>query len=152
MARRPLATSSAASGDPLNKLLGYQLRRASSVVMSTLAEDLAHLGLSVVEASVLLVIADNPGMTQSEVGRVLEIHRANMVPMVTKLFARALVDKQQGPGRGLALSLTAQGHAAAKGARQTMARHDARMLPNLSPSQRAALVGWLEAIWRDATG
>jgi len=133
MSRRPPPSSPSSSGDPLTSLLGYQLRRASSVVMATLAEDLTHLGLSVVEASVLLVIADNPGMTQSEVGRVLEIHRANMVPMVTKLFARDLVEKQQGPGRGLALSLTSEG-----------------MLTSLSPSQRATLIGWLEAIWRDA--
>lgn len=146
MPRKP-PLDPATAVDPLSDLLGYQLRRASTAMMASLVEDLAPTGLSVVEASVLLVIADTPGATQSAVGRVLDIHRANMVPLTSKLVALGLLAKEAGAGRATALTVTARGRAVSKSVRTIMRRHDARMLPALSPASRRKLLSWLRALW-----
>ena len=136
--------------DPLADLLGYQLRRASQTLMAGLTRDLSALSLSVVEVSVLLVIKAHPGITQSEIGRLLDIRRANMVPLAAKLFARRLLSKDSAGGRAILLTLTTQGEEAVRAARRLIARHEARILPELSEPQRRQLAGWLATIWSSA--
>src|SRR6185437_16592952 len=53
--------------DPLKGLPGYALRRVSAAFMAELASRLAVLDLRPAEATVLLVIGVNPGITQSDV-------------------------------------------------------------------------------------
>ena len=61
---------------------GYLLRRASGVAMGRLGAELARLSLRPTEATVLLVIDANQKATQSEIGKLLDIARANMAPLV----------------------------------------------------------------------
>lgn len=112
--------------DPLDALVGYQLRRASSVMMADLAASLRETGLRPVEASILLVIESSPGCTQSDVGRLLAIKRANMVPLIAGLFKRDLVYRAPVDGRSQALFLSPSGEALAKDAHQAIDRHEIR--------------------------
>ncbi len=96
---------------PLDALLGYRLRRASMVMMADLLTALQPLGLSAGEASLLFVIGANPGCTQSEVGRTLDIKRANMTPLVGRMKARGLIADTPIDGRSRGLTLTPQGRA-----------------------------------------
>jgi DNA-binding MarR family transcriptional regulator len=136
--------------DPLADLLGYQLRRASQTLMAGLTKDLSALSLSVVEVSVLLVIKAHPGITQSEIGRLLDIRRANMVPLAAKLFARRLLSKDSAGGRAILLTLTTHGEEVVRAARRLIARHEARILPELGDPQRRQLAAWLASIWTSA--
>jgi len=97
----------------LETLLGYQLRRASSVLMSDLAERLAELGLRTTEASILVVLEAEPLITQSEIGRRLAIQRANMAPLIAGLTARDLIERTAGPGPARPLKLSKKGLALA---------------------------------------
>lgn len=133
--------------DPLADLLGYQLRRASQTLMAGLTRDLSELALSVVEVSVLLVVKAHPGITQSEIGRLLDIRRANMVPLAAKLFARRLIVKESAGGRAILLTLSAPGEEAVRAARRVIARHEARILPDLGDRERRQLASWLATIW-----
>ena len=112
--------------DPLENLLGYQLRRASSVMMADLAASLRDTGLRPVEASVLLVIESSPGCTQSDVGRLLAIKRANMVPLIAGLFKRDLVYRAPVDGRSQALFLSPAGEKLAGEAHRAIDRHEQR--------------------------
>ena len=96
---------------PLDSLLGYRLRRASMAMMTDLLAALQPLGLSAGEASFLILVGANPGCRQSDVGRTLEIKRANMTPLVARLKARGLVADAPIDGRSRSLSLTAEGAA-----------------------------------------
>lgn len=138
--------------DPLENLLGYQLRRASQTLMAGLTKDLSALALSVVEVSVLLVIKAHPGITQSEIGRLLDIRRANMVPLAAKLFAHRLISKESSGGRAISLTLAPQGEEVVRAARRIIARHEARILPELSEPERKQLARWLGAIWSSSEG
>ena len=69
--------------DPLTNYPGYLLRRASAAAMANLAKRLKKLNLSPTEATILNVIDANPNANQSDIGRLLDIARANMAPLVS---------------------------------------------------------------------
>ena len=94
---------------PLDSLLGYRLRRASMAMMADLMSALTPLGLSAGEASFLILVGANPGCRQSDVGRTLEIKRANMTPLVARMKARELVIDAPIDGRSRSLTLTEAG-------------------------------------------
>jgi len=133
--------------DPLKDLPGYALRRASSAAMQKLTREMAPLDLRPSEASVLLVIEANPNITQSEIGRMLEIAGANMAPLVSRLEKRELVERQPVDGRSHGLELTAAGRALCVRAKKVMKSHEDNLLARIPPAQRAAFVSILQALW-----
>jgi DNA-binding MarR family transcriptional regulator len=133
--------------DPFAELLGYHLRRLSQLVMGDLAERLDALELRPTEASVLFVIAATPGVTQSDIGRMLGIKRANMAPMVAALEARGLVSRSAVDGRSQALRLTADGESMRARARNATRENERRSFASLSDAERAALIGRLQGLW-----
>lgn len=134
-------------GNPLGDLLGYQLRRASAVVVADLAHTLADLVLRPTEASVLLLIGANPGVTQSDIGRELAIKRANMAPIAAMLSDRGLIDRTRPDGRSQGLMLSEAGTTLAIELRRRIDEHEARFLPDLSPRDRAALTALVRRVW-----
>ena len=134
----------------LDTLLGYQLRRASSVLMACLAERLAELGLRTTEASVLVVLEAEPLLTQADIGRRLAIKRANMAPLMAGLSARGLVHRTQGEGPARPLMLSKSGLALAAEARQQMEAHEAEYFDQFPAEDRSRLSIMLTALWREA--
>jgi DNA-binding MarR family transcriptional regulator len=133
--------------DPLRDLPGYALRRASSAAMQKLTRELAPLDLRPSDASVLVIIEANPNITQSEIGRMLEIAGANMAPLVGRLEKRELVERQPVDGRSHGLELTAAGRALCVRARKVMKSHEADLMAKIPPAQRAAFISMLQALW-----
>jgi DNA-binding MarR family transcriptional regulator len=133
--------------DPLKDLPGYALRRASSAAMQKLARELAPLDLRPSEATVLLVIEANANITQSEIGRMLEIAGANMAPLIGRLEKRELVDRQPVDGRSHGLVLTPSGRTLCARVRKVMKAHEDNLMARIPASQRAAFVATLQALW-----
>ena len=117
----------------LDHLLGYQLRRASAVLMADFARVLGDFEMRPAEITTLLVIADNPDCSQSEVGEALAIKRANMVPIIAQLIERGLVARTRVDGRSLALRVTPAGEAQAAEAWRRIHAHEARFKALLAP-------------------
>lgn len=115
--------------------------------MQKLARELAPLDLRPSDASVLVVIEANPNVTQSEIGRMLEIAGANMAPLVSRLEKRELVERQPVDGRSHGLELTAAGRALCVRARKVMKSHEADLMAKIPPAQRAAFISMLQALW-----
>jgi DNA-binding MarR family transcriptional regulator len=137
-----------AISNPFDDHLGYRLRRASNLVMTMLAEDLGELQLTIVETSVLVLIDRNPGIFQSEIGRVLGIKRANVAPLAASLERRGLVRRSSAEGRLVGLSTTEAGQLLATRAAAIMQDNDRRLFDRLDPAQREALSDGLGAIWQ----
>ena len=133
--------------DPFASVLGYQLRRLSLVAMSDLADALHPLGLRPAEASVLQTIDTNPGITQSEVGRMLAIKRANMAPLIAGLEARGLIGREPMNGRSQALNSTSEGKALAAAAFKQTEGNEARCFPALTADERVHLAERLRRMW-----
>lgn len=99
------------------------------------------------EASVLLLIGRNPGITQSEIGRILAVQRANMAPLTAMLAHRDLIERTRADGRSQGLMLTPAGKAMAKTLTDRIDAHEARFLPSLSSKERRELIDLVRRIW-----
>jgi DNA-binding MarR family transcriptional regulator len=110
--------------DPMSGYPGYLLRRASALAMARLAKRLKTLHLSPTDATVLSVIDANPNSKQSEIGRVLDIARANMAPL--SRAGRALIPR----------------------IKSAFAQHEAALVKEIPASQRRAFVAGLRALLR----
>lgn len=133
--------------DPLEDLPGYALRRASAAVMAKLAARLAALHLRPSEASVLLVIQANPGITQSEIGRLLDIARANMAPLTARLAARDLIVRESAGGRSHGLTLSDTGRRQARKAQRIVAQLESELMDRVPAAQRGAFLRTLKALF-----
>ena len=133
--------------DPLKDLPGYALRRASAAAMQSLARGLRPLDLRPAEASVLMVIESNPNISQSEIGRMLDIAGANMAPLVGRLEKRELVERRPVDGRSHGLQLTAAGRALNLRAKKVMQSHEEQLLRKIPANTQAAFLSALHALW-----
>ena len=95
--------------DPLSSLPGYTLRRAANAMMDELGSRLSGIDLRVSDASVLLLVDARQDMTSSEIGKMLDIQRANMVPLLARLEAAGLITRQPIDRKSQAILLTARG-------------------------------------------
>jgi len=133
--------------DPLENYPGYSLRRASVASMGKLARRFAALDLRPAEASVLMVVDANPNITQSEIGRMLDIASANMAPLVSRLADRAFLMREPVDGRSHGLALTGAGRACAAKVKKTVAAHEKELLARIPARQRAGFLAALRALW-----
>lgn len=126
--------------DPLEDTLGYQLRRATLVTVTALAEAYEALDLKMSEAAILRFVAANPGCNQSAIGRALGVKRTNMVPIVAGLEARGLLLRPPADGRSNALHLTDAGTALLGKVEKAGAEIEARFYGDVPGELRALLI------------
>lgn len=138
--------------NPMEDHVGYVLRRASSLVMTTLAERLAEVGLRIVESSVLVLIETNPGIFQSEISRALGMQRANVVPLITGLEQKMLVRRSSVRGRQIGLSTTPDGKRIAKRIAAIMQANDAHLFGSLDSEAQTQLRQTLKDIAAGSMG
>ena len=134
--------------DPLPSFPGYALRRAANATAAELSARLAELGLRQSDVSVLILIAENPGVTASAIGRALDIQRANMVPLLNRLEDARLIERAPIDRKSLGLDLTEPGRELLARARQVVETFEAELLARVPPEHRAHLLPALEALWR----
>ncbi len=135
--------------NPLDARLGYQLRRASVVMMADLARRLSELGLTTTEASILVLASANPTMIQTEMAQSLGIKRANMVPLIAGLIEMKAIVREPVDGRSNTMRVTPSGVQLAKAAQRHMREHEETFFGDLSESSRRQLCSRLNAIWMD---
>jgi DNA-binding MarR family transcriptional regulator len=133
--------------DPLKSYPGYLLRRAASSLTTELTRRLADLDLRIADVSILLLIDANAGITQSELGRILDIQRANMTPMTAKLSERGMVTREAVDGRSQGLTLTATGKAMAAQARAIADTFEQDLVDRVPIELRPHILPILSALW-----
>ncbi len=133
--------------DPLKNLPGYALRRASSSMMTAFNNRLSPLGVSSTEASTLLMIKSNTGMTQSDLGRSLGIKRANMAPLIGRLDDKGMISRTPVDGRSQGLALTQAGDELAAAIQKVVDVHEAQLIARLPVVARATFIEALSALW-----
>jgi DNA-binding MarR family transcriptional regulator len=89
--RRKTALRTASFGLGLDKLIGYNLRRAHGVQKSRFAAVFGPRGIRPVTLSLLGTVYEHAGIAQTELGKRLRIKRANMVPLLTEFSASGLI-------------------------------------------------------------
>ena len=134
--------------DPLLRFPGYALRRAANATAAELSARLAALELRQSDASLLLLVASNPGATSSALGRQLGIERANMVPLLKRLDEAGLIEREAIDGKSQGLRLTAAGLQRLAEARKVIEDFEAELIARVAPEHREHLLPALNAIWR----
>ena len=134
--------------DPLPSLPGYALRRAANATAAELSARLAEHGMRQSDVSVLILVAENPGVTASAIGRALDIQRANMVPLLKRLEDAGLIDRVPIDGKSRGLDLTPHGRDRLAAARAVVEAFEAELIARVPPEHRAHLLPALEALWR----
>jgi len=133
--------------DPLAKLCGYLLQRASAAALADLNLRLAPLGLRHAGVAMLMLIEARPGLTQSQAGRILDIQRANMVPFVARLEALGVIRRKRVDGRSQALELTSRGRVLLERARRVVQAHEGTLLGRVPEELRPVVLPVLMALW-----
>ena len=134
--------------DPLIRFPGYALRRAANATAAELSARLAALDLRQSDASLLLLVAVNPGATSSALGRALGVERANMVPLLKRLDEAGLIGREAIDGKSQGLRLTPAGLQRLAEARKIIETFEAELLARVPAEHRDHLLPALNAIWR----
>ena len=134
--------------DPLIRFPGYALRRAANATAAELSARLAALDLRQSDASMLMLVASNPGATSSALGRALGIERANMVPLLKRLEEAGLIEREAIDGKSQGLRLTPAGLRRLAEARKIIEAFEAELLTRVPAEHRDHLLPALNAIWR----
>jgi len=134
--------------DPFARLPGYALRRAANAMMSLLSERLAPADLRIAEASVLLLVDERRDATSSEIGRTLDIQRANMVPLLNRLEAAGLIERVPLDRKSLAIVLTPAGLERLALVREITAKFEEDLLNRIPEPHRDHLLPAVNALWR----
>jgi DNA-binding MarR family transcriptional regulator len=134
--------------DLLPGLIGYQLRLAQLAVFGDFAAQLKDHDVSPGRFGVLVLIAANPGMTQSLLAAATQLDRSTMVAVIDQLESRGLVERRASPTdrRSNALVLTAAGEKLLKQLKRRVKLHEARIAEAMTPEESATLVKLLGRI------
>lgn len=132
----------------LGRLVGYRLRRASAVFANDFAITLEGTGIRQIPMGILAVVADNPGINQGTVGRLLGIKRANMVPLINELIEAGLIVRETDPSdrRAFTLAMSPAGSAMLADCVRRIEAHEVRLLDGFTAAERAMLLNLLERI------
>jgi DNA-binding MarR family transcriptional regulator len=126
----------------LDGLVGYHLRRASSVFGSDFSRAVGGEGLRQVPFAILSVIAASPGIRQGAAGEALGIKRANMVVLINELVEAGYVDRSpaEDDRRAIALDLTSKGRATLTTATTRLIAHEDEILADFTAAERETLI------------
>jgi DNA-binding MarR family transcriptional regulator len=130
----------------LENVLGYNLRRAHGVQRQRFAAVFAPHSIRPVQLSVLGLILNNPRLKQAELGRALDIKRANIVTLLDELEGRKLITRTRahGDGRAHVLQLTPAGRKLAVELLDLHTRLEEHLAESLGPRDRDLLLRLLK--------
>ena len=131
------------SGEPGSRLMqsnlaesiGFLLRLANGVSTGKLGQRFEVLGLRQSLYAVLLIIHENPGLKQQEVGQALSIQQPNLVALITELVNEGLVQRaiNSEDRRSYSLALTAAGKQRLAQANRTHAENERWLATAVAP-------------------
>lgn len=133
--------------DVLSNLPGYALRRAANAMMSDLAARLGEADLRISDASVLMIVGRRTDMTSSEIGKVLDIQRANMVPLLNRLEQSGLIMRKPIDRKSSAIILTEAGIARLETALSITHAFEDSLIERIPAQNREIFVESLNALW-----
>ncbi|ANJ05525.1 MarR family transcriptional regulator [Streptomyces parvulus] len=125
-------------GIELDTSLGYMLKAASSALHSAMEAVLKPMGMTITHYSCLELLAQRPGLSNSELARGTFVTRQSMNVLLQALERQGLVVRAaQAPvGRALPTELTAAGRRQLRAASAAVRRVEQDMLAGLDPADQ----------------
>lgn len=137
----------------LDDRLGFILRRAQNAIFRDVFRANAMHAISPAQYSVLTIIENNPGLSQTRVADALGIKKTNFVPLIRELERRGLACRTRIPNdrRSFALSLTTAGASLLACLHAETAAHEARIRVAIGDAACEALHASLRRIVTELT-
>jgi len=125
----------------LDTSLGYLLKEASSALHTSMEEVLRPLGMNITHYSCLELLAQRPGLSNSELARGAFVTRQSMNVLLLSLERDGIVTRPERPesGRALPTELTAKGRTQLASASAAVKVVEDRMKSDLSAAERTSL-------------
>lgn len=141
------------TGERLDDLVGYHLRRVSLIDMNGFIRHLADQNLRPIPFSLLCLIDENPGCSAADLGRMLSLQRANLVHLLAELEDEDLIERraEQEDKRKQRLFLAARGAEKLLVCRRLVREHENQVLKPLTGAERAQLRRLLAKVWASDT-
>ena len=132
----------------LDEIVGFHIRLAHGAAYRHFMETFAHLDLTQKQVSVLWLVADHPGIGQSDVARRLQMDRATVMAIINRLQARNLVVRNDHghDARRRALGLSPLGEQALAEARTAIAEHERWLTSRFSKREVKQLIDLLSRV------
>lgn len=147
-AKETSANAAQISDETLRRFLGYHMKRAFNVVQADLAQTLKPFDLRMLTHTALVLIVDNPGLSQTQLAAAMDIERANLVVIIDELERRDLITRDRVPTdrRTYALKATLSGRRLCEKAVAAVLSHEARLFAKVDDETRDALISALSAV------
>jgi DNA-binding MarR family transcriptional regulator len=127
---------------PLQESIGYALRRAQGAVYADLNDALARISLRPLQFTLLVMVAENPGASQSGVCEALGIQKANCVPTMSELERRGFIIRKKSAtdARSYELHLTNKGKRILQRAGELQSSHEQQLIERIGVDGRDQLL------------
>ena len=137
-------------GVDLETSLGYLLKEASSALRAAMEEVLRPLGMNVTHYSCLELLAQRPGLSNSELARGAFVTRQTMNVLLQALERDGYVTRpEQAPvGKVLPAQLTPRGRASLEKATAAVRSVEVRMLAGLTEAEQSGAFRILRSMVR----
>ncbi|MES2104483.1 MAG: MarR family winged helix-turn-helix transcriptional regulator [Pseudomonadota bacterium] len=136
--------------DILDQLIGYAVRRAQLTIYEDFSNSLAAEDLTPQRFSSLVIIKNNPGISQTRLSEVMGIARSGVVSIIDGFEKNGLVERQAaGDRRSYNLHLTKTGIRELKKYKKLVEMHDDRISANLSLTEKQQLRSLLRKLGSD---
>lgn len=133
--------------DILDDLIGYAVRRAQISIYEDFTSSLADEGITPQRFSSLVIIENNPGISQTRLSEVMGIARSGVVAIIDKFEDAGLVERQaSGDRRSYNLRLTKEGQKQVRRYKKAVQEHDNRIAAVLNASEKEQLRSLLSKI------
>ena len=132
----------------LDEHFGYALKRAQIASFEAFSRATAGEEITPPRYTALVILAGNPGISQSALGEVLGTARSGAMMLADWLEQRGLAERRHKPddGRAWGLFLTAKGEKLLKKLKRNVRAHDKRFAEKLAPAERRELLRLLEKL------
>jgi DNA-binding MarR family transcriptional regulator len=134
---------------PMDSIIGYKLRRAQLAVFLDFHNTFQRLKVRPAEFSVLALVAQNPGLKQTEIADALGIKRANFVALMDGLEKRGLAERRKSDSdrRSHSVHLTEAGIRFCRRMLAVWQEHENRMIALLGgENERDRLIDLLDRL------
>ena len=127
----------------MGQVIGFKVRRLHGLIQSGWAEWFAgyDLRLTPMQGGMLILVSDNPGLTQTGLAGLLGIEPPTLSQSISPLLERGLIERRKvnGDKRAHALHLTKVGADAVALVRREIPRHEKAVLERLNPGEQREL-------------
>ena len=132
----------------LTDLLGYHLRRAQINTFRQFANTFGKDRVTPTQLTIMILVEQNPGISQVDVGRILDMDRATTMAIIDKLQDRQWLERRKSiqDKRKHALHLTSKGNTALKEMKKEVMNIEKAFVSPLTADEKKQLLVLLKKL------